>query len=151
MDNRQIYIFSDGSNYNIVTIDKANIITDNVYRYASNGNYYECASEAYKQILTILGGNKIAEPMRYISNGLIAITAAAFINFFIVMRKSKLRRSDDKEILKECKVNFQIGEITGHKTGTKRVYSPPSDSGGSSGGGGGGGGGSSGGGGGHGF
>ena len=149
MDNREIYIFSDGNNYTYITSDKAYSITDNVYRYASDGNYYECARKAFSQIKDVLEGRKISEPMRYISNAFIAITLASFINFFIVMFHSKIKTSKDKEIISNCKINFEIGEIGAHKTGTKRVYSPQSDGGSS--GGGGGGGGSSGGGGGHGF
>ena len=149
MDNREIYIFSDGNNYRYITSDKAYSITDNVYRYASDGNYYECARKAFSQIRDVLEGRKISEPMRYISNAFIAITLASFINFFIVMFHSKIKTSKEKEIISNCKINFEIGEIGAHKTGTKRVYSPQSDGGSS--GGGGGGGGSSGGGGGHGF
>ena len=150
MGTREIYIFSDGNNYNIITSNKAYIITDNVYRYATNGDYYLCASEAFEQIGLLLNGHKIAEPMRYISNTFIALSIAAFINFFIVMNKSRLKKSSEKEIIRNCKVKFDIGEINVAKTGTKKVYRPPSSSsGGSSGGGGGGG--SSGGGGGHGF
>ena len=158
MSNREIFIFSDGNNYNIITTNKAYSITDNVYRYASRAEYYECASNAFKQIYALLNGYKIFEPMRYISNGFISIILAAFINFFIVMYKSKLKASGATEILKGCKVKFDITNIHPHQIGTRKVYSPQSDSGGSgfgsSGGGfsgGGGGGGSSGGGGGHGF
>lgn len=155
MGNRNVYIFSDGQNYKIINKSKAYSITDNVYRYAKNEEYYECAYNAFDQMLTILQGNKILEPMRYASDAFIAITISAFINFFIVMIKSTVRKASDKEILKSCKVKMEINSLTARKTGTHRVYSPQSDSssGGSSGGGGGGGGGggSSGGGGGHGF
>ena len=49
-------------------------ITDNTYTYATNKDYYGCASYSFKQINTILSGGKIAEPMRYTSNIFIAIT-----------------------------------------------------------------------------
>ena len=149
MDNREIYIFSDGRNYNVITSNKAYSITDNVYRLATNEKYYECASKAFTQIEALLEGKRIAEPMRYISNAFIAITIASFVNFFIIMGKSKVKKSRNNEILKNCKVNFQIGNIWANHTGTHKVYSPQDSGGGSSGGGGGGG--SSGGGGGHGF
>ncbi len=156
MDNRYLYIFSDGSNYKIITKNNANTITDNVYRYAKNGNYYSCADEAFIQIGQLLKGSKIAQPMKYTSNALIAIILSAFINFFIIVNISRLKKSNDKGMLENCKINFDIKEITGTKTGVHSEYRPISDSsssgGGSSGGGGsGGGGGSSGGGGGHGF
>ena len=154
MDNREIFIFSDGNNFNIITSSKAYSITDNVYRYASKKDYYQCSSEAFDQMLALLKGNKIMEPMRYISNILISITSAAFLTYFFVVSKSKIKRPSNKEILSTCKVDFQIGEINAVKSGTTKEYRPVSDSssgGHSSGGhsGGGGGGGHSGGGGGH--
>lgn len=157
MARRNIYIFSDGSNYRIINNDKAYIITDNVYRYATNKLYYDCAYKAFDQIETLLKGGKILEPMRYITNALISITLGSFIAFFIAVKMTSIRRVSDKELIKCINRQIIINSITGKKTGTHREYSPRSDGGGSSGGssggggGGGGGGGSSGGGGGHGF
>lgn len=50
MDNRNIWIHSDGAVYRVVTTAYANTVTDNVYRYASRGDYYECAKEAFGEI-----------------------------------------------------------------------------------------------------
>ena len=83
MKNRKIYIFSNGENYNKITDAKAETITDNIYELATDKKYYECAKEAYKQILTVLEGGKIAEPMKYISNAVLAVMVALFINFAI--------------------------------------------------------------------
>ena len=152
IDNRQLYIFSDGSNYKVITRQKAYLITDNVYTYAANEEYYKCASEAFYEILTLLEGGKIAEPMRHICNFILAITVSFLLCFMIVRSVSKIKEAKDSEIINNCSVRFEIGEITGIKIGEHRVYNPRTDSssGGGSGGGGGGGG-SSGGGGGHGF
>ncbi len=152
MDNRKIYIFSDGQNYKVITSSKAEIITDNIYRYASNKDYYTCASEAYKQMNSLLAGYKISEPMRYRSNILIALVLGFFINFLVILSKTKVHSASDSEILKKAKISFKILNVTSRKVGESKVYSPQSSgssSGGSSGGGGGGG--SSGGGGGHSF
>ena len=153
MANREIYIFSDGNNYNIINNDKAYIITDNVYRYASNNEYYKCGSVAFSQIKTLLDGGKILEPMRYISNFLVSIIIAFFINYFIVIFNSRVKKANDKEILYKANVSFAVLDSNATKIGSHSVYDPVSDSGGSSSssGGGGGGGGSSGGGGGHSF
>ena len=150
MSNRQIYIFSDGANYRTVNKSKAYSITDNTYRYATNKEYYKCASTTFNQIYTILDGGKIAEPMRYTSNIFIAITLAFFFSFLYILGKSRIKKASDRSIVNNCEIDFKIGETSVIKTGQHRVYSPQS-SGGSGGGGGGGGGGSSGGGGGHGF
>ena len=156
MYNRQIYIFSDGNNYSIITNGKAEIITDNIYQYATNKNYYDCAYNAFDQIETLLEGGKILEPMRIISNIVVSLVSAFFITFLFVLSQSKIKKASDKDVLSKCDIDFMIKDIYGKKTGTRREYSPVSDSsssgGGSSGGGGfSGGGGSSGGGGGHSF
>lgn len=151
MDNRMIYIFSDGENHKFITDNKAEIITDNVYTYASDERYYECASVAYEQLYTTLQGGKIAEPMRYISNTFIAITLGFFTTFIYVLISSGIRKASNNEILKGCTVSFNVADVRGVKTGQTRVYSPQDSGGSSGGGGGGGGGGSSGGGGGHSF
>lgn len=148
MDNRIIYIFSDGANYNIITRAKAELITDNIYKYATRGEYFECAKLAFSQVQTLLEGGKISEPMRYISNILISLTSAFIICFVIVLKKTSIKSASDKEILKNCDILFNVNNVKGTLVGTHRVYSPQSDSSSSSGGGGGG---SSGGGGGHSF
>ena len=43
MDNRMIYIHSDGYIYSVITNSYADTITDNVYTYASNAEYFNCA------------------------------------------------------------------------------------------------------------
>lgn len=149
MSNRKIYIFSDGANYRTVTKSKAYSITDNTYRYATDKEYYNCASYSFKQIYTILDGGKIAEPMRYTSNIFIALTLSFFFSFLYILGKSRIAKASDRSIVDNCDIDFKIGETSAYKTGQHRVYSPQSS--GSSGGGGGGGGGSSGGGGGHSF
>lgn len=143
MSNREIYIFSDGANYKTVTKSKAYSITDNTYRYATNKDYYGCASLTFKQIYTILDDGKIAEPMRYTSNIFIAITLAFFFSFLYILGKSRMVKAKDSDIANNCDIDFKIGETSAIKTGQHSVYSPVSSSsgGGSSGGGGGGGGG----------
>ena len=153
MDNRKIYIFSDGSNYKVITSSKAYSITDNVYLYASEKEYYRCAHNAFKEIKTLLDGGKILEPMRYTSNVFVALTISFLLSFIIVLVKSKTNKVSSKSIENNCNIDYSIANVVANKTGTHKVYSPvESSSGGSSGGGGGGGGGgSSGGGGGHSF
>ena len=59
---RNIWIYSDGAIYKTITKSYANTITDNVYTYASDEEYYVCCAEALEQILTLLV-MKIAQPM----------------------------------------------------------------------------------------
>lgn len=126
MDTREIYIFSDGKIHNTITNAKAYSITDNVYKYATNGNYYSCAADAFNQIGALLEGKRIAEPMRNASNVVIAITLAFLINFLYVLFKSRMKKADAEEIIKNCNINFKVGNVNAVKDGTSRVYSPVS-------------------------
>ena len=146
MDNRNIQIYSDGAIYNIITDSYGDTITDNVYTYASDAEYYECAYKAFQQILSLLQGNKIAQPMKYISNTFLAIILALLVNYFVVKIMSVARKPSEKQLLEATKNGFRFENPEVTFTHETKRYDPPSSS--SSGGGGGGGGGHSGGGGG---
>ena len=156
MDNRMIYIFSDGKNYSYISDTKAESITDNVYKMASNRRYYACAEEAFSEVKTVLEGGKIAEPMKHISNALLALLISFLSNFLIVDFMSRQRPASDSDLARSAQKYFVMNNVQTVFTGSTKRYSPveSSSGGGSSGGGGGGGGGdggSSGGGGGHSF
>ena len=154
MDNRELYLFSDGAIYRTIGKSYADTITDNVYRYASDGDYYLCASRAFEQIGAVLAGEKIAQPMKYISNALLAFILAALLNYFLARSLSRSSKPGTGEILGSISTRFDFRNPRKILTSQTKVYDPPSSSssGGSGGGhsgGGGGGGHSSGGGGGH--
>ena len=157
MDNRNIWIHSDGAVYAVVTSSKAETVTDNVYRYASAADYFGCAAEAFRQIYALLEGERIAQPMKYISNALLAMMLALFANFGLLVCFTRLSGPGKAEILGNIHRKFTYTKPEATYTHQTKVYDPVSrGSGGSSGGGGGGssgsgGGGSSGGGGGHSF
>lgn len=137
MDNRNIYIFSHGAIYETITDTRADVITDNVYRYASDGDYFGCAKDAYQQIYTLLEGGRIAQPMKYISNALLALILAFLIHFGIVILVSGAHRTSKQSILRSAKTSFHNTApniIFQHETSR---YDPveSSSSGGSSGGG----------------
>jgi uncharacterized protein len=145
MDNRYLYMDSSGTAQNRITSAYADTITDNVYRYASDGDYYTCAYKAFSQVGTLMRGQRIAQPMKYISNALLAIVLAMLINFVIVKAKSQKHKATANELLSGIYSNFQIHDAKAVFTHQTKTYSPrSSDSGGggggSSGGGGGGGG-----------
>ncbi|MBQ6477921.1 MAG: TPM domain-containing protein [Erysipelotrichaceae bacterium] len=89
MGRRNIWIHSNGAIYRVINKPYANTITDNVYRYASRGEYYECAYHVYEQALTLLEGGRISQPMKYISNLLIALVSALLINFYVLIFSRK--------------------------------------------------------------
>lgn len=152
MDQRNIWLKNDGRISKVITNSYSDTITDNVYRSASRGDYYGCAMEAYIQIETLLSGNRIAQPMKYISNALLALILALLINFFIMRFMGRSKMPSQKERLSRMRYHYSLTNTHAKYIRTSERYDPvSSDSGGSSGGGGGGGGGSSGSGGGHSF
>lgn len=160
MANRNIWIHSDGAVYKVITDAYGNTVTDNVYKYASRGDYYGCAKEAFSEIHTLLKGQRIPQPMKYISNGLLALILALLFNYGLVVWFTRLKAPKTDAVLSNIHRKFGYSNLRATYTHQTRIYDPVSrGSGGSSGGGGnrsggrsgGGGGGRSGGGGGHSF
>ncbi|MDE6213089.1 MAG: TPM domain-containing protein [Lachnospiraceae bacterium] len=148
MDNRMLWIHSDGAVYRVITTAYANTITDNVYRYASSGDYGDCAMEAFVQIHTLLRGQKIAQPMKYISNGLLAVIIALILNYGLVNYYARLKKPERKTLMRSVENHFNYTRPQAVFTHESKVYNPVSSGSGSSGSSRGGSGGSSGGGGG---
>ena len=153
MQNRNIWIHSNGRVYQTITRAYANTITDNIYRYATRGEYYECAKQAYEQAFTLLEGGRIAQPMKYITNALFALITAVLLNYLLAAWSRRREKAQEPEVFGAITAGIAAG-LTGKKMIVRRKhYSPRSSgsSGGSSGGGGGGGSSGGGGGGGHSF
>lgn len=98
MDNREIVLTSEGSVKKAVPSSYANTIMDNVYTYASNGEYCRCSIKTFEQVLALLNGEKIAQPMKYICNVILAIICAVLINYWIVRKYSKEFAPENKEL-----------------------------------------------------
>ena len=161
MYNRRIQIFSDGAIYKTISTAKANEITDNIYTYASDGDYYTAAMKTFEQIETILSGGRITTPMKYATNAAFAIGIVLLINFIIITAQRK--KKNTTSLTNALAYEGGRGNITAVKNVTATMLTQKKSrhvessgggggGGGFSGGGGGGGGGfSSGGGGGHSF
>ena len=162
MYNRRLQIFSGADMYNTISQVKANEITDNIYTYASAGDYYKTAQKAFEQIKIVLEGGRIVTPMRYATNAAFAIGLVLLINFIIVYNQRKKKASlraltnalnyDNKNkrasVVKEVQTVMTKQRKTRHSSGGSGGFSGGGGGGFS---GGGGGGGFSGGGGGHSF
>ena len=153
MDDREIYVYANGTAQKTISKADARAITDNVYKSASRGDYYECADGAFRQIYAKCTGQKLARPVKHITNALIAVLVGILINYLITAysRIPKAERRTKGEI--KASVSSKMAHMPGIALGAAIVLSSAkhykSSSSGS--GGGGGGGGHSGGGGGHGF
>ena len=92
MHTREILIFTRGLLEKRVGRAGAYAITDNVYRYASKGEYYECARSAFAQILALAEGQRLFSPMRVICNLLLAVSAG-LIAAYLLVRRSSIHRA----------------------------------------------------------
>lgn len=141
MDNRYIWIDSMGAARKTITTDYAQSITDNVYSYASDEDYYKCASKAFAQMHSLFEGQWIAQPMKYISNALLAVAIALLINYFVVRMLSRASKASNSQIMGGIYTKVDVNNARANFTHQTKVYSPRSSSssggGGRSGGGGG--------------
>ncbi|MCR5409620.1 MAG: TPM domain-containing protein [Lachnospiraceae bacterium] len=138
MGDRKISIMSSGEIYKTINKSYGSIITDNIYKYATNEEYAECAGKGFEQIRTKLEGGRIAEPMRYISNFFMAVVFALIFNFLYVwFLKGKV--TVDSEALIAAAAGAVIGTAVSKNLVSSHKTRHTSSSGGHSGGGGGGG------------
>ncbi len=145
MDTRELRFYSEGTYHRQLTSDVMNIISDNVYKQAHNGDYFACANEAFKEIADVLEGKRIAAPMKYISNACLAILISLIISYFFSRTVSKTAKPSDDEILNAIYSQYEFNDPGVTFVNETRKYSPRSSGSGGGGGGGGGGGHSSGG------
>lgn len=137
MDKRKVCVFSDGEIYETVTTSKAYSITDNIYQYASDQDYYTCAKKAFEQIQTLLSGGRIAEPMKLICNLLLAVALALLLLYFYVTMTTEPVKAADSALLKGLERRFSFTNVLTRKTHTTKRYEPRSSDDDSSSGGGG--------------
>ena len=153
MGDRKIAIMSSGDINKTINRSYGNIITDNIYSLAAKEDYLGCAEKGFDQMVVKLEGGRIAEPMRYVSNLLMAIVFALVFNFIYVWVKKGKVTVDSEELIAAA-AGVVIGTAVGKNLVNSRKVRHSSSSGsggGFSGGGGGGGGGFSGSGGSHSF
>ena len=86
---REIYIFSDGEINKKIGKTYALGITDNVYRYATDGKYFECAKEAFSEIYTVLSAGNLLVPMKYINNFFLAFAFSLFFMYLLAAGKRR--------------------------------------------------------------
>ena len=128
MDYREICVYSDGEIHKTITKAYARTITDNVYSYASEAEYYTCAYHAFDQINSLLEGRSIAQPMKYISNTLLSIVLALLINYFIVMSASRSVKASDAQLLDGIYTKVDVKNPTTEFLHQTKRYSPQSSS-----------------------
>ena len=84
MATRQLAVWSSDEIMKTITQAKSYTITDNVYSYASRGEYATCAKTAFNQMYRVLKGEKLTGTMRYISNALLGLLAAILLAYLLI-------------------------------------------------------------------
>jgi len=147
MVDRKVYMSGYGDIQDKLTSADATDITDNVYSYASDQDYYECMVNAFIQADTLVNKGFIARPMRIIVTGMLSVILGFLGCFYYGM---SARTGNKKAVDKATSVLMPVGAMTAasavYKTRKVRHVESSSDGGGGFSGGGGGGGGHSGGG-----
>ena len=105
MDNRYIQLIADGAVYKTVNRTRCNEITDNIYRYASQKDYYTCAAKAFEQVTRLLEGGKIAAPFRYVTNAFLAVCLALIGNFVVMSLQRRKKVAPENALNVKVAVN----------------------------------------------
>ena len=152
MATRQLAVWSSDDILKTLTQAKGYTITDNVFSYASRGDYARCAETAFNQMYKVLKGEKVSGPMRIISNALLALLAAIRLAYLFI--SARMEQEVKVSLPEIATATVGAGAVIAAKKLTRKVRHTSSSGGGGGGGGfggGGGGGGFGGGGGSHGF
>ena len=139
LDTRELRFYSEGTYHRELTSSVMNIISDNIYKMASNGDYFGCAKEAFAEIADVLEGKRIAAPMKYVSNACLAILLALILSYFFTRGVSKAAKPSNSEIMNAIYSSFEFRNPGVKFVNETRRYSPRSSGSGGGGGGGGGG------------
>ena len=91
MDNRYLLLSNGGEVTKKVADRDCDEITDNVYRYASSGEYSLCASSVFEQEVKLLRDQAIPRTMKHISNLIISIGISVCAVFLFAQNKTKMK------------------------------------------------------------
>ena len=105
MDNRYIQLIADGAVYKTVNKTRCSEITDNIYTYASRGDYLSCAAKAFEQVARLLEGGKVAAPFRYVTNVFLAVCLALIGNFALMSLQRRKKVAPENALNVKVAVN----------------------------------------------
>lgn len=135
-DLNKIYLACEGHAKRVINNSRCTVICDNTYIYATSDHgydYYTCAYETLDQVYTLLDGGKISQPMKYISNAVLAVVLAMLFNYIIVMAVSKQQKPSNSQLLNGTFTNAVVNNPSSRFINQTRTYSPPASSGSSGG------------------
>jgi uncharacterized protein len=91
LDNRTLRLQKSNGN-GLLTTAMCDSIMDNVYRYAAAGNYFICARETFIQTAAVMNGKSVHQPMKHMSNALIALCLGLMAAFLAACKENNVNR-----------------------------------------------------------
>ena len=128
---RKVTIQSYGKMYDVLSVSRANSITNYVRGYLTRAEYYAGAQAAFLQMNSLMRGDRIAQPMKHLSNACIALMVGLMVMLGFAFRSaSTFRRSEEAQTVAATAFAFAAASVVGLEA--IREYKPQSDSSGSS-------------------
>lgn len=84
MELRKLNVRYAGNTGRILGYSTATAVEDNVYQYASKGDYYTCASKVFSQVAGLYRGQRVAQPMKAVISLLLGLCIGMMILFLYV-------------------------------------------------------------------
>ena len=110
VDNRFLLLSNGGDVTKKINDRDCDEITDNVYRCAGSGDYYQCALSAFEQEIRLLSDMAIPRTMKHISNLLISIGISVCAVFLFALAKTKMKEYTPESLFdKDVRSNISLG------------------------------------------
>ena len=139
---RRIIIQRRGNMEKFFNNSRANNITNNVAPLAKKGDYFGACKTAMQQMLAVIEDRNVPQPMKYLSNGVIALMLGCLTSFVVAIRTSssvrRKKKKDDRNDTGKPTTAFGFGESltvvvkSYRKDHERNIYHNSSSRGGSS-------------------
>ncbi len=133
LSDRTVHIWTFGETKKVITSSEISIITDDVSKYAADGDFEQCAEKTFSEVGTVLSSGKVGEvlsgsgigrPLKFIGCFFIAFILSFFINFMIVRMHTRKKDVTAEETImglySKCRAEDYYDEVIA----TRSVYSP---------------------------
>lgn len=100
MGEREIYLAANKDAKKLIKNKDALDVTDNCYRYAKKGNFYECLNHAFSDIDSLLNHRGIIRTMRYVVGILFGLILGFFSMFLWMAFSRKISLPEGKVLTK---------------------------------------------------
>lgn len=119
MQNREIMLANAGENEKTITSSLSRSIADNSYRKATAGDYAGCARIAFEQVIRLLHGKGIVQPMKIVCSALLSLVAGLLLNYVLV--RNSRERSRKKRAIAGIGIATTITAVAGAETLVRTV------------------------------